>query len=205
VKIRRTWRNRAKGSKPPQEARRLAAGRETLARVAPLVSGRRKFWLLGGVGAVVLAVLGAVWLSAGDGESAPPSPRARQYEDFDACLLTGQDGIAGPDAVPVWAGMRNASAETHARVNYVPVVGEQSAKNALPHLNGLLQRQCDVVLAVGKAQVQAAETEAGAHPNVRFVVVDGDAAAANVTVTASGDGLSERVADAVRKAFNGAR
>lgn len=178
--------------------------RQTLARVAGFLRGWRKPWVLGGVG-VALAAIGAVWLFSGDEKSGPPDPRARQYVDFDACLLTGEAGIAaGSDAAPVWTGMQDASAETRARVNYVPVMGEQSAENALPHLNSLLQRQCDVVLAVGKAQVGVAEAEAGRHPKVRFVVVDGDATAANVTAAASGDRLSERVADAVRKAFKDA-
>ncbi|MCP3820579.1 BMP family ABC transporter substrate-binding protein [Streptomyces sp. A3M-1-3] len=198
MKIRRTWRNALKS---PDKPRRLAVVRETLARrVAGLLRGRRKPWVLGGAG-VALAALGAVWLFAGDGESGPPDPRARQYADFDACLLTGRAGVGGPDAVPVWAGMQDASAETRARVNYVPVMGEQSVKNAGPYLNSLLQRQCDVVLAVGKAQVGVVEAEAGRHPKVRFVVVDGDATAANVTAAASGDRLPERVADAVREAF----
>ncbi|WP_455351353.1 BMP family ABC transporter substrate-binding protein [Streptomyces sp. SYSU K217416] len=200
MKIRRTWRS---SQKSPDKPGWLAVARERLVRVASLLRGRRKPWLFGGAG-VALVALGAVWLFAGEGESGPPDPRARQYADFDACLLTGQAGIAGLDAVPVWEGMQDASAETHARVNYVPVMGEQSVENARPHLNSLLQRQCDIVLAVGKAQVGVVQAEAGRYPKVRFVVVDGDAAAANVTAAASGDRLPERVADAVRDAFKDA-
>jgi basic membrane lipoprotein Med (substrate-binding protein (PBP1-ABC) superfamily) len=126
------------------------------------------------------------------------------YKDFDACLLTGTGGIrAGSPAAPVWKGMQDASAETLVRVSYLEVIGEQTKQNALPFLNSLVQRQCDVVLAVGAAQVDAAEAEAKHHPEVRFVVVGGEAVAANVTAAGPGDHLSSAVAEVVTGAYQG--
>ncbi|KAB2589753.1 BMP family ABC transporter substrate-binding protein [Streptomyces arboris] len=157
------------------------------------------------------AVVGAVLL-LGE-ESGPPDPRAREYRDVNSCLLTGERGIiAGTPAAPVWAGMQKASLETRTRASYVPVMGEQSAKNALPHLNSLLQRQCDVVVAVGDSQVEVVRAEAANHRAIRFVVVAGSEAAEadgkaargtseNVTVVAeAGDGLEDRIAGIVQKA-----
>ena len=91
------------------------------ATVWPLRAGRR-WWgsrsgparrLLGaGLVAVMLIAGLAVWLSLGRG--APP-PRARQYQAYTACLLTGPDGLADPSASRVWAGLEDASATTSAR------------------------------------------------------------------------------------------
>ncbi|MCH0539095.1 BMP family ABC transporter substrate-binding protein [Streptomyces sp. MUM 203J] len=149
-----------------------------------------------------MAGLVGTWLLlGGEGESTPPDPRARQYKDFNACLLTDDQGItSGTTAATVWEGMQEASGDTRVRVTYVPVAGEQTAENALPFVNGLLQRKCSVVLAVGEAQVKAAEQRADAHKDVRFVIVDGTKKGANITIARSGDGdgLQDTVADAVR-------
>ncbi|MFM9448243.1 BMP family ABC transporter substrate-binding protein [Streptomyces acidiscabies] len=162
-------------------------------------------WVAGVVALAVLVPIGFA-LFGGDGEesvSAAPDTRAREYRDVDACLLTGEDGIArGTVAATVWDGMQQASKETRARVTYVPVTGEQSADNARPFVNGLVQRQCDVVLAVGTPQVRAAEAAAGQHPSVPFVVVGGgEATRDNVTVVRPGEGLKSAVVKEVRGAM----
>ncbi|MEU9144911.1 BMP family ABC transporter substrate-binding protein [Streptomyces sp. NPDC048349] len=174
-----------------------------LARVAGALRGRAG-WAAGSAAVLVLGLVG-VWLFVGGGQDGPPDPRARQYKEFDACLLTDEKGIvSGSAAAPVWEGMQKASLETRARVTYVPVVGEPSAANARPFFNSLMQRKCDVVLAVGAAQVEATEAGAKEHPKARFVVVDGAGSAGNVTVVKSGDGLAETVADAIRRAVKDA-
>ncbi|MFF7257333.1 type 1 periplasmic-binding domain-containing protein [Streptomyces microflavus] len=185
--------------------------RPALAAAWRAVRSRRGRWVAGGTVVALAAAVGAVAL-LGE-ESGPPDPRAREYRDVNSCLLTGEQGIiAGTPAAPVWAGMQKASLETRTRVSYVPVMGEQSAKNALPHLNSLLQRQCDVVVAVGGSQVEVVRGEAGNHRAIRFVVVagpetaeaDGERApgtSENVTVVAeAGDGLEDRIARIVQKA-----
>lgn len=126
-------------------------------------------------GAVIVAVAVAVtgyFLSRTDTKRQVPDTRARHYKDVDACLLTGKDGItAGTTAAEVWQGMQDASLKTHARVSYVPVTGEQSAANARPYLNGLLQRSCDVVVATGEPEVTAATQTAPQYQKVDFVLV----------------------------------
>lgn len=195
MKTRRTWRNRT--DRPESGSGTL------LGRVLNAVSGTlrgRTGWTLGGAAVLVLALAGA-WVFVGSGQDGPPDPRARQYKEFDACLLTDEKGIVtGAPAAPVWEGMQAASLETRARVTYVPVVGEPSADNARPFFNSLMQRKCDVVLAVGAAQVEATQAGAKGHPEARFVVVDGSKAAGNVTAVKSGDGLKDAVAEAVRQA-----
>jgi basic membrane lipoprotein Med (substrate-binding protein (PBP1-ABC) superfamily) len=152
-------------------------------------------------------VVGA-WLLTGD-QDGPPDPRARQYAEVDACLLTGEEGITpGTPAASVWEGMQKASLETLARVNYVPVTGPQSVDNVGPFFNSLIQRQCEVVLAVGTSQVQVTRAAAAKHPEVRFVVVDGASdskavkavKAKNVTVAKPDGKLHETVAESIRQA-----
>lgn len=144
MKTRRTWRNQANH---PESGNGALLGR-VLAGVARALRGRAG-WAAGASAVLVLGLVG-VWLFVGSGQDGPPDPRARQYKEFDACLLTDEKGIvAGAAAAPVWEGMQKASLETRARVTYVPVIGEPSAANARPFFNSLMQRKCDVVLAVG--------------------------------------------------------
>ncbi|AXG79736.1 BMP family ABC transporter substrate-binding protein [Streptomyces paludis] len=165
--------------------------------------------------AVVLAVaLGAVavWQFTGDdGGPAPLDTRARVYREVDACLLTGERGVtAGTPAAPVWEALREASLSTRARVNYVPVTGEQTTANAEPFLNTLIQRRCAVVLAVGAPQVAVVESGAARHPEVRFVVVGdggdggGSGAADNVITANSGAGLEKTVTSVIQQAVKDA-
>jgi basic membrane lipoprotein Med (substrate-binding protein (PBP1-ABC) superfamily) len=137
---------------------------------------RQRRWLLVAVAALVAAVgvAWAVWPSE-------PAPRARQYLDFTACLLTDEHGIAGPEATPVWAGMQEASLATRAKVQYVSVVGPQTADNAVPFLSSLAQGRCNLVFAVGAVPVGAVGKAAAQFPGTRFVVVGGAPADGNVS------------------------
>ncbi|MGW4673937.1 hypothetical protein [Streptomyces sp. NPDC004324] len=211
---------------PP--ARRAKAVRDATPRSRLTTAVRSaRLWLrdLGGrtvallTGAVVVVAAVAVtgyFLSRTETARHLPDTRARSYKDVDACLLTGKDGItAGTTAAQVWEGMQDASLTTHARVSYVPVTGEQSAANAGPYLNGLLQRSCDLVLAAGGPQVTAAERAAPLHRTVDFVLVDdggsgpkstGSARNAdsgkgsgNITFARPGDGLRAEVAGTVER------
>ncbi|MEU0831562.1 BMP family ABC transporter substrate-binding protein [Streptomyces sp. NPDC005969] len=202
MRTRRHWRK----PQPPEVGRRARIG-QALAAAAPLVRGRQARLAWGGVLLVGCVLLGARWFGDSD-TAAPPDARARQYRDFNACLLTGDKGIVpGSPAAPVWKGMQQASADTRARVTYVPVMGEQTAANVQPHMNSLMQRQCGIVLTIGRAQGEAARSVAKQYPEVPFVVVGGAAAegrspAKNLTVLAPDDDLPDKVARAVRQAVN---
>jgi basic membrane lipoprotein Med (substrate-binding protein (PBP1-ABC) superfamily) len=114
-------------------------------------------------------------------------------------LLTDAQGLTGAQAAPVWAGMQDASLATRAKVSYLPVTGAQTRENAAPFLAGLLQRHCDVVIAVGDAQASAVAAAASEYPKVRFVVVGGEGVhGANVTpVPAAGAGQVRSAVGAV--------
>lgn len=133
---------------------------------------------------VLAAVLLVVLLPSG---GTPPAGtgRARQYLAFDACLLTDGHGLAGAQAAQAWAGMQAASLATHAKVEYLPVAGAQTTGAALPYLASLVQRHCNVVVAVGSAPVSAVTADAARFKSVRFAVVGGQVSASNVTVLAS--------------------
>jgi hypothetical protein len=151
----------------------------------------------GAVAAAAVVTAAVVWWPSDEG-SGLPDPRARVYRDVGACLLTGSTGITqGTPGAPVWAAMEKASVRTRVPVTYTPVMGQETEGNAQPYLNTLVHGNCGVVIAVGTPQVSAAEHTAKDHPKLRFVVVDGKASAANVTVARSGGTLARTVDDAV--------
>ncbi|MEU3605708.1 BMP family ABC transporter substrate-binding protein [Streptomyces sp. NPDC035033] len=203
MKTRRTWRTRARKTAPRSTVP------DVLAAAAGALRGRAG-WAVGSVLVVAVGLL-AAWLFAGTGgeKGTPPDARARIYEDRDACLLTDEKGIvSGAPAAPLWEGMQRASGDGRTRVTYVPVTGEQTAANARPFLNGLVQRDCEVVVASGPAQAAVAAEAAPRHPDVRFVVVgdggpgsgsgSGDAPE-NVTRIAAGAKAGDEVAAAVER------
>jgi hypothetical protein len=124
-------------------------------------------------------VVGLVWLLWPSPQ--PVALRARQYLAFDACLLTDSNGLAGAQAAPVWAGMQDASLATRAKVSYLSVYGPDRPDNVVPFLAGLIQRHCDLIVAVGPSQVSAVVADAPTFSQSRFVVVGGDASGPNVT------------------------
>ncbi|MFV2117302.1 BMP family ABC transporter substrate-binding protein [Streptomyces sp. Act-28] len=195
MKTRRTWR---------KAAERPATGRGVRTLLTRLWMPRdRALWVAGSAAVLVFGLVAAA-LFVGGGKDGPPDPRARRYEDVDACLLTGEEGVAaGTPAAAVWETMQKASLETRVRVNYVPVVGERSAANARPFLNSLMQRECAVVFAVGGPQVEAVQGGAKDHPDGRFVLVGGTGTAQrNVTVADPGNRreLDEIVGEEIRQA-----
>jgi hypothetical protein len=142
---------------------------------------RRYRWWIAGCGVVVvgLALTVVLWPS---GWHLPPS-RARVYTDASACLLTDAAGVASSQAAPVWSGMESASVRTRAKVSYLAVAGEDSAANAVPYLDTLVQRRCGLVIAVGASEVGAVRRQASAYPGTRFAVI-GAGTGGNVTAVA---------------------
>lgn len=148
----------------------------------------RRFWWVAALLAAVGIGLG-LWLSlsqTSDSAHTLPPPRARVYGSFNACLLTDSAGVSGPTAAPVWAGMQAASVKTSRKVSYLAVSGPDTEPNAVAFVNTLVQRKCDLVLAVGDSEVAAVAAQAKAFPAQRFVVVGSAAAGANLTVVPAG-------------------
>ncbi|HEV2370881.1 MAG TPA: hypothetical protein VGS19_01820 [Streptosporangiaceae bacterium] len=150
------------------------------------------------LGAVAgLAVL--VWL-AWPSQTPDAAAPTRQYLDASACLLTGAQGVAGDPQAAAWQGMENTSLATRVRVQYLAVRGPATAANARPYLASLLQRHCDVVLAVGPAQVAAVAAEAARFRSVRFITVGDTKHAPAATLTT----VPASPAGEVRAAVSGA-
>jgi hypothetical protein len=133
-----------------------------------LLRPARRAWLLAGGVASLLAVLIWVLWPAPEVE-----PRARQYRDVTGCLLTGQAGVTGARAAPVWAGMQAASARTHGQVRFLAVTGDQTVGNAKSFAGSLVLGRCAVIVAEPGIADGAVRAVAGQHPEQRFVVVGG--------------------------------
>jgi hypothetical protein len=129
---------------------------------------------------VVVAVATWVWWPEPEPERAP---RARQYLDFTACLLTDDKGVVSAAAAPVWAGMQQASQATRAKVQYLAVAGPQTVANAAPFLASQAQGRCQVLFAVGTAPAAAVQRDAKRFPKARFYLV-GDTSAGVSTIDA---------------------
>lgn len=180
------------------------------ARLKARLNAHRIRILLGGAVAVAVAVAATVTAlvltssDSGKDHRALPPTRARVYTEQQACLLTGERGLADPAAAPVWAGMRDASAGTHAKVTYLAMAGEQSAVAAGPYLATLADRKCTVVLTVGAAPDAAVPAAGPRFPGTRFVTVGaaGKGGGANVTAVPGGSATSTR--DAVKSAVTAA-
>ncbi|MFF0560652.1 BMP family ABC transporter substrate-binding protein [Streptomyces sp. NPDC004266] len=201
MKLRRTWRVAEREAARKEAAEAGVDVRGVLAATAGALRGRAG-WALGSVLVILLGLFG-VWRFANtDDAGTPPDTRARAYKDYDACLLTDDKGIVtGAPAAPVWEGMQAASLDKRIRVTFVPVMGEQSVANARPFLNGLVQRDCEIVVASGAPQVKAAEAAAEKNPEVRFVTVGegGGAAHGNVARVAPGASLKDDITATVKR------
>lgn len=148
----------------------------------PVMGTRRRRIVTYTITMACAAVAGVLLVSHTSG-SAPP--RARQYLSFSACLLTGSRGLAGPQAAQAWAGMQDASLATRAKVEYLSAMGPQTTAAALPFLASLVQRDCNVIIAVGRAPLAAVSQAAPRYPAVRFAAVGGQASSGNVTVVST--------------------
>jgi basic membrane lipoprotein Med (substrate-binding protein (PBP1-ABC) superfamily) len=135
----------------------------------------RRPWQVWTAGAVAVVAVGTIaWLVVRSGSE---PVRERQYRAETACLLTGEGGVRGAKAAPIWTGMQRASVESLVKVSFVVVNGPQTAGNAGTYLAGLVQSRCDLLLAVDAAPVGAVAASASAFPQQKFVVVGGPAAA----------------------------
>jgi hypothetical protein len=129
---------------------------------------RYRWFIVAGVVVLVGAAVAIIvwWPSP---ESAPP--RARQYKDFDICLLTPQRGLADPDVAAVWAGAQEVSLQRSVRVLYLAVAGEQTPTRAAEYLASLVAQGCEVIVAVGPAPVAAVAVHEADYPQSTIVAV----------------------------------
>lgn len=125
------------------------------------------------VGVVVAGVV-ALW------PDPEPAPRARQYRDYDVCLLTGERGLADAQAAAVWAGAQRVSEQRKVRVMYLAVTGEQTPQRAGEVLASLVARDCEVIVAVGAAPVAAVAADEGRYPDATIVAVGDEIDASSV-------------------------
>lgn len=156
-------------------------------------------WAAIGALAVLLAVV--AWL-AWPGPAPGEPPRAREYRDYDLCLLTDQSGIQGDAAAKVWQGMQTVSLETKSRVSFLPVMGEQTEAVASQFVATQVQQSCDVIVAVGGPQVSAVGRDAAKYPGVRFVVVGAPSVTGGANL-ANAEADAGSVAARVRALVNG--
>jgi hypothetical protein len=118
------------------------------------------------VAAVVLFVVG--WMLWPRAATVVAAPRARQYLDTSACLLTGADGVTpGTPGARAWQAMESASLASHVMVSYLPVAGPADASAML---NTLVERRCGVIVVTGASRVQVASA-AKANPGRQFILV----------------------------------
>jgi hypothetical protein len=106
-------------------------------------------------------------------------PRARQYLDVSACLLTGSSGVTpGTVGGQAWHALESASLASHVMVSYLPGTGPAGVPAML---NTLVERQCGVIVVTGASQIQVASV-AKANPGRRFILVTSSTAAGPAAV-----------------------
>jgi len=123
----------------------------------------------------------------------PDAPRQREYIDAKACLLTDEKGILGEPAKTTWSAMKDASATTLVRAQYLPITTD----DAEPYLNTLVLSHCGLIVAAGSTPVGTVTGNAGKHLDVQFVTVNGGTEAKNVRVidTSALESLREEFED----------
>jgi len=106
-------------------------------------------------------------------------PRARQYLNVSACLLTGSSGVnPGTLGGQAWHAMEAASLASHVMVSYLPGTGPAGVPAML---NTLVERQCGVIVVTGASPIQVTGA-AKANPGRRFILVTTSTAAGPAAV-----------------------
>ena len=172
-------------SRPPQHPRWRAT------------ADRHRWWLIAALTATALATW--TWWPT---PQTPPTPRARTYSDFTACLLTSDKGVTDPDAAPVWAGLSDASLTTHAKVQYLAISGPQTVDNGQTFVATLSQTKCNLIFAAGTTPTTSVDQSAANFPNTHFYIIGTATPQPNVSIVATGNPATVRqaVSNALRAA-----
>ena len=125
------------------------------------------WWSWSGI-AVLAAIVAVVsWFAW---EPDPESvPRAREYRDYDICLLTGEAGLTDDEAKAAWTALQGVSLEAKVRLSYVAVTGEQTSAQAQKFVATQVQQKCGIIVAIGEQQVSAIGAVKDKYPAVQFV------------------------------------
>ena len=122
-------------------------------------------------GVAVSAAVIAAWMLW---PTTPAAPRARQYLNASACLLTGASGVSpGTAGAQAWSAMESASLASHVMISHLP---SARAADVPVLLNTLVERECGVIVVTGASQNQVTSA-ARANPGRRFILVTGGTAA----------------------------
>ena len=152
-----------------------------------------RHWVAAGAaGLLAIALAAAAVVLLARGNSAQVPARASQYTASTTCLLTNSHGISAAPASTVWAGIEDASTATHAKATYLTVNGPDTAANAIPYANSLIEERCNVVLAVGTPQTGALIQIASRNPRTSFVIVGNSTAFATANLKTIGITASTR-------------
>ena len=146
----------------------------------------RRWQAAGAAGLLAIALAAAAVALLARGNSPQVPARASQYTASTACLLTDSHGINAAPASIVWAGMEDAAMTTHAKATYLTVNGPDTAANAIPYANSLVEERCNVVLAVGTPETSAVTRIAARNPKTTFVIVSDSTGFATANLKAIG-------------------
>ena len=128
--------------------------------------------------AAVSAAVIVAWM-LWPGSATVAAPRARQYLDATACLLTGASGVSrGTVGAQAWNAMESASLASHVMVSHLPSAEPADVPTLL---NTLIERACGVIVVTGASQKQVTNA-ARANPGRNFILVTGGGAAGPVAV-----------------------
>lgn len=158
----------------------------------------RRAALLGGLGIAVSggAAAAIIALSGSDKNSPePPKPVSTVAMNTRACLLT--DG--SPGTQQAWDGMQDYA--KGGGVNVQRTVVPANAPDDDAYLNGLVQQNCHIIVAVGNGPARAADDTAAYHQGIHFVVIGSAQHRANTVVLTNQAGLSSpEISAAIRTA-----
>jgi hypothetical protein len=132
--------------------------------------------------AIVTVATAAAFITAWalwPGSGSVAAPRARQYLNASACLLTGSGGITpGTTGAQAWHAMESASLASHVMVSYLPSTGPADVPAML---NTLVERRCGVIVVTGGSRIQVTSA-AKANPGRQFILVTDSATAGPAAV-----------------------